>query len=376
MDANRVILLDAIFMSSSSDSDSDEEDIEIYFNLNDNGVRKPRVKNFIENIIHAYENEEFKRHYRMYRSTFYYLLNVIRPYLECDQSPYVISFEKQVYVALYVLGTPDSYRSVVSKFDISNSSAWHAVKRVVKILCQLRNHFIRWPGAEAAKATSRVIEGKYKLQGVLGMMDGTHIRILAPKENAVAYINRKGYHSIQLQVICNEKRQFIHCFAGMPGSVHDMRVFKYSGVQQKCCENNFFNKYIIADSAYTIQKHIMVPYKDNGHLLVDEINYNRILSQSRMVVERSIGLLKGRWRCLLDKLLMRRTDLIPYYIIACCVLHNVCLLCEDEEIDVPIILNEDFENSGPLAITPEQHQDGIIRRDEIKNYLAASVDIL
>jgi len=42
-----------------------------------------------------------------------------------------------------------------------------------------------------------------------------------------------------------------------------------------------------------------------------------------MTVERAIGLLKGRWRYLLDKLPMTRTNLIPYYIITCCVLHNM-----------------------------------------------------
>lgn len=35
---------------------------------------------------------------------------------------------------------------------------------------------------------------------VIGAIDGTHIKIEAPTENPVDYINRKGYHSIQLQV--------------------------------------------------------------------------------------------------------------------------------------------------------------------------------
>jgi len=34
----------------------------------------------------------------------------------------------------------------------------------------------------------------------IGVIDGTHIRIEAPKKNPIDYINRKGYHSIQLQV--------------------------------------------------------------------------------------------------------------------------------------------------------------------------------
>jgi len=35
---------------------------------------------------------------------------------------------------------------------------------------------------------------------VIGAIDGTHIKIAAPKLDPDAYINRKGYHSIQLQV--------------------------------------------------------------------------------------------------------------------------------------------------------------------------------
>lgn len=36
---------------------------------------------------------------------------------------------------------------------------------------------------------------------------------------------------------------------------------------------------------------------------------------------------------------MQRTDLIPKYIIACCILHNICLL-KNDIIDIPIIINE------------------------------------
>lgn len=148
-----------------------------------------------------------------------------------------------------------------------------------------------------------------------------------------------------------KKKEFIHCYAGMPGSVYDMRVFKYSGLQQKCNDNFFDNKHLIGDSAYTLQKSVMVPYKDNGHLTVDETNYNYALSGSRMFVEQFIGLLKGRWRYLLDKLPMRRTDLIFYYIIACCILHNICLMRRDE-IEYPVILpNEIVEDAGPLTVT-------------------------
>lgn len=164
--------------------------------------------------------------------------------------------------------------------------------------------------------------------------------------------------------------QFLHCYAGLPGSVHDMRVFKYSGLQQKC-NDQFFpdNTHIIADLAYVLQKHITVPYKDNGHLTEQEMNYNSVLSRTRMIVERSIGLLRGRWRFLLDKVPMRRTDLIPYYIISCCVLHNIRLL-QGDNFDYPVIFNENLAaGPEPMAVNQFLQNEGLVKREEIKNML-------
>ncbi|EZA54268.1 hypothetical protein X777_06142 [Ooceraea biroi] len=76
-----------------------------------------------------------------------------------------------------------------------------------------------------------------------------------------------------------------------------MRVFKYSGLQQRCNDEYFRdNTHLIADSAYTLQKHIMVPYRNNGHLTNEARRYNHVLSRTRMIIEKAIGLLKGRWR--------------------------------------------------------------------------------
>lgn len=99
---------------------------------------------------------------------------------------------------------------------------------------------------------------------------------------------------LYLQVVCNHKMQFVHCYAGLLGSVHDMRVLKYSGLQQRCNDEYFRNNtHIIADSVYILQKHIMVLYRDNGHLTNEEKHYNYILSSTKMIVEKAIGLLKG-----------------------------------------------------------------------------------
>ncbi|XP_026823903.1 putative nuclease HARBI1 [Ooceraea biroi] len=132
---------------------------------------------------------------------------------------------------------------------------------------------------------------------VLGAIDGSHIKIASPKENPECYINRKGYHSIQLQVICDSNLKFLHCYVGQVGSVHDMRVFRLLGFQNMCTEENFpENSHILGDSAYGIQKYLICPFKDNGNLTQNKKIFNYRHSATRIVIENAFGLLKGRFR--------------------------------------------------------------------------------
>lgn len=44
---------------------------------------------------------------------------------------------------------------------------------------------------------------------------------MAPKESHVSYINRKGYHSVLLQGVCDHQKLFTNVYAGEAGSIHD-----------------------------------------------------------------------------------------------------------------------------------------------------------
>ena len=61
-----------------------------------------------------------------------------------------------------------------------------------------------------------------------GAIDRTHSPIIAPKENALDYWNRKQFHSIVLQAVVDHQYWFI--YIGWPGSVHDARVLANSDV--------------------------------------------------------------------------------------------------------------------------------------------------
>ena len=161
----------------------------------------------------------------------------------------------------------------------------------------------------------------------------------------------------------------MHCYAGQVGSVHDMRVYRLSSFQKMCTEENFpEDSHLLGDAAYGIQKYIMILFRDNGHLTEIETNYNKIYSSACMMAERSLGLLKGHFRSILDTLPMTRTDLIAKYVVACCILHNICLLHNDI-IEIPLIVNEMQFEPHREVIDPQIKEQGIQKRNFIAQAL-------
>lgn len=62
---------------------------------------------------------------------------------------------------------------------------------------------------------------------------------------------------------------------------------------------------------------------ENDDLNDEQRNFNRRILQTRQIVERSIGVLKMRWRCILGERKLRYSPTkIGHIIISCATLHN------------------------------------------------------
>ena len=77
---------------------------------------------------------------------------------------------------------------------------------------------------------------------------------------------------------------------------------------------------------------LLTPFRDNGHLSRQQVNYNNKHAKTRQTNERAFGLLKGRWRRL-TFIEMKNINECPVIVAAACVLQNFCLLADEENID-------------------------------------------
>ena len=84
-----------------------------------------------------------------------------------------------------------------------------------------------------------------------------------------------------------------------------------------------------------------------------------------MVVERSLGLLKGRFRKLKTQMEVDKIEDAPVIIMAACVLHNVCLM--DDEDDIEDYMDnsddddDDNDDDAPACADGEDKRNEIMR---------------
>ncbi|KAH9364185.1 hypothetical protein HPB48_015665 [Haemaphysalis longicornis] len=342
MDAVRALAAELLDHSSSSDEESGSETTMLMHELSLllYRVQRNRVPLYVETVVPRYMDFEFQRLFRLPRDA------ARHPIERFEASPFYpkavhgrprMSAEKTFLIGLRYLATQMTMNHIADKFDVAESSVQNSLNRLLDFLFSISEEVIRWPtetererSFQAFRTMAKTKSGKQGLPNVIGCIDGCHIEIPKPAVSEHSYYNRKKYHSVLLQGICNEQKQFIDVFAGCPGSAHDARVLKKSFFYEDAaakCEGG----YLLIDSAYPLLPWLLPPYKVQTRGLAEhEEDFNRLHSQKRVTIEGAFGLLKNRFRRLsyVDELSIKQAVLI---IIGSCVLHNLCIRTSDDD---------------------------------------------
>ncbi|KAF9422083.1 hypothetical protein HW555_002104 [Spodoptera exigua] len=166
---------------------------------------------------------------------------------------------------------------------------------------------------------------KFNMPGELGCIDCTHVAIVRPVENEERYYCRKQYHSLNVQLISNADMQIIRVDASFGGASHDSFIWAnhpLKGHMELISRNEGI--WLLGDSGYPLRRYMMTPVTDVTSD-TPEAHYTSVHVRTRNIVERTIGLLKARFRCLLVHRVLHYSPPVAASIVnACVVLHNIC----------------------------------------------------
>ena len=133
------------------------------------------------------------------------------------------------------------------------------------------------------------------LPGVIGAIECTHVLIQSPSgDDAEIYRNRKGYFSINVQLVCDQTAYVSHVVARWPGSVHDSTIFDNSHLRV-LLESSAPEGYLSGDGGYPCRRYLLMPVANPTTNA--ERAYNAAHASASNCIERTNGIIKHYSNC-------------------------------------------------------------------------------
>jgi len=234
----------------------------------------------------------------------------------------------QLLIALRFYATGTFLLVVGDTFAVCKSTACKIVHKVTDVIASLRSKYVKFPDTQQERQdVMNVFFTASKMPGVIGAVDCTHVPIQSPGGNdAEIFRNRKGYFSVNVQLVCDHTGFISDVVARWPGSVHDSTIFDHSKLRAEL-ETGLCYGYLVGDGGYACRRYLLTPL--TNPTTAAEKAYNASQISARNCIERTNGRLKRRFPCLKYGMRLRIDHVLPV-IVATVVLHNIAAVLGDE----------------------------------------------
>ncbi|XP_064464702.1 putative nuclease HARBI1 [Ornithodoros turicata] len=312
---------------------------DLYFILEDEGVveEEPvRTFNSCRDAFSSMSDDEFVATFRLPKEAVREVCEAVREDLQRTRQSHrtTLTVERRVLIALHFYATGAFLGNLAREDTIACSK--HAVSEAIHkvteaILKNLAPKYLRFPTTPDEKL--QVKRGFYELAGFpgcVGAIDGTQIAIMQPSLSDPRFVDgnyycHKGYHSINVLMVCDALRRILFVNARFPGSCHDASVWGACNLHQAAATVFEDGEWLLGDSAYPLQPWLMTPVRSPS--TPEEQRFNSAHRRTRVRIEHCFGVLKMRFRCLQRyRTLHFAPNRCCKIINACAVLHNMCLV--------------------------------------------------
>ncbi|XP_063631382.1 uncharacterized protein LOC134802678 [Cydia splendana] len=218
------------------------------------------------------------------------------------------------------------------------------------------NKYITFPlQAKARERVTHRFKQLYKLPNVLGVVDGVQIAIHdLPPAQEEGFLNRAGFHSLNVQLICDADLNILSVDNSQGGCVHDCAIWAahplHLQLQRQHEEGG--RVYLLGDSGYLQRVTLMTPFPTPSDPY--ETLYNFHHSRAWSSIKQCIHLLRQRWRRLTIPLPENKARKI---INACAVLHNMAQQCSAPVLPPDVDLKEQERKD---ALLEEQQESAVV----------------
>jgi len=257
-------------------NDMEEEMLLLFANLKEERKIKWQHDhlNWDEHVAKLEHEEEFDQTYRMSHESFIKLLNLVRAKVTPDIIKALNSAPEPIYPELVVaIGlrwlAGGSYADLKNVYGVSKTSVYRSRDTFVSAVTEceaLRIRFLQLP--KEIEKIRRQFERKSTngvMRGCVGAMDGLLATMDCPGlEESMG--NPRAYYSghyndygFNVQAICDARLRFLFFAVAKPGGSSDLTAYERISIRD-IIENLPDGLYIIADAAYMLTEHVLVPF--------------------------------------------------------------------------------------------------------------------
>ena len=166
--------------------------------------RQNRLFRDRKNLLDTYDDTELYDKFRFRRHDILAIVDELRDDLEYPETRQgSLPATLQVLVALRMYATRCFQNLVAETIGIDQSTASRTIHHVTNALVARMREWVQLPMQQHANWQKAKFLWLAGFPNVVGGIDGTHVHIQAPPTNKHEYVNRKNFHSINVQVTCD-----------------------------------------------------------------------------------------------------------------------------------------------------------------------------
>lgn len=301
--------------------------------------------------VHNFTDEFFQRCFRLRRTEFYHLLDLLEPLIGKNEqmaalsSGSAISAEIRLLVTLRMLAGANYLDMYWYGVHVNH------VHRILHETCVAINTVldsIQFPANDTqklydmAEEWAHIQRDRYGVEMTPGLLmagDGIVFEIKQPTSSADCnpniYYNRKGFFGLVAQVFCDAYCRIRLFDLRWPGATSDITAYSQTKIYRMIRDGKFPEwAWLAMDSIYqSCGEHHVTPFsrveldkaRDSDYeRFLKMVVFNHVFCGQRVTIERAFGQLVRRFG-----ILWKRIDLdldhVPTIILTCAKLHNVCV---------------------------------------------------
>ncbi|TVU23312.1 hypothetical protein EJB05_25668, partial [Eragrostis curvula] len=334
--------------------------------------------------------QRFQSVFKMPRRTFDYVCSLVKDEMMVKSSSYafldgtVLSLEDRVAIALRRLNSGGSLVTVGSSIGVNHSTVSLITWRFIEAMEERGSHHLRWPASGEMEKIKSKFEDAHGLPNCCGVVDTTHITMClsSAEPNCKVWLDHERNHSMVLQAVVDADSRIMDLVTGWPGSMKESSILHSSGLFKLCEKGERLNgskltlsdgteigEYIIGDAGYPLLPWLLTPYQQNN-LTEPEVEFNRRHSAARIVAPRTLAKFKDTWKYLQGEMWRPDKHRLPRIIHVCCLLHNIIIDLQEEEMDEPCSSSSsDHDAKYMQQLCRLEDEKGLEVRDKLCQHL-------